>query len=161
MTTKPLAALGIAGLCLAGIPSFAAADVRFAVTLPTTVQGPVTGRVIVVTSRRATPEPRLAFGLGGPPAFGIDVEGLKPGETAVVDAKSDGYPFDLSALPAGEYEVQALLVRYTQAKRSDGHTIWVPFSETRAQAPRFPGNLFRSNSESSWIPPARHRSHFP
>ena len=145
MTTKPSAALLLwitAGLCLAGFPSSVAADVRFAVTLPATEQGPVTGRLIVVVSKRATPEPRLAFGLNGPPAFGIDVAALKPGETAVVDAKSDGYPFDLGALPPGEYEVQALLMRYTQAKRSDGHTIWVPFSDARAQAPRFPGNLF-------------------
>ncbi len=145
MTTKRLAALVFwitAGLCSAGFFSPAAAEVRFAVTVPATEPGPVTGRLIVVASRRATPEPRLAFGLNGPPAFGIDVENLKPGETAVVDAKSDGYPFELGALPPGEYEVQALLVRYTQAKRSDGHTIWVPFSEARAQAPRFPGNLF-------------------
>ena len=145
MTTKPLAALLFritAGVCLAGFASSAAAEVRFAVTLPATAPGPVTGRLIVVTARKAAPEPRIAFGLNGPPAFGIDVEGLKPGETAVVGAKSDGYPFDIGALPPGEYEVQALLVRYTQAKRADGHTIWVPFSDTRAQAPRFPGNLF-------------------
>lgn len=145
MTTKPFAALLFwitAGICSSGFFSPAAADVRFAVALPATVQSPVTGRLIVVTARKAAPEPRLAFGLNGPPAFGIDVEGLKPGETAVVGATSDGYPFDLRELPAGDYEVQALLVRYTQAKRADGHTIWVPFSDTRATAPRFPGNLF-------------------
>ena len=111
-------------------------------TLPASEAGPITGRVVVVTARHAAPEPRLAFGLGGPPAFGIDVDGLKPGETAIVDAKADGYPFELAALPAGEYEVQALVVRYTQAKRADGHTLWVPFSDARVMAPRFPGNLF-------------------
>ena len=145
MKTRPLAALLFwiaAGICTAGVATPATAQVRFAVTLPATEPGPVTGRLIVVTSKRATPEPRLAFGLNGPPAFGIDVENLKPGGTAVVDAKSDGYPFDLGALPPDEYEVQALLIRYTQAKRADGHTIWVPFSDVRAQAPRFPGNLF-------------------
>ena len=144
MRTKALALLFwiAAGICSAGVASPAAADLTFAVTLPASETGPITGRLIVVASKRATPEPRLAFGLNGPPAFGIDVEGLKPGDTAVVDAKSDGYPFDLGQLPPGDYEVQALLVRYTQAKRADGHTIWVPFSDARAQAPRFPGNLF-------------------
>ena len=145
MTTNRLAALVFwitAGICSAGFFSPAAAEVRFAVTVPAIEQGPVTGRLIVVVSRRATPEPRLAFGLNGPPAFGIDVENLKPGETAVIGAKSDGYPFDLGALPPGEYDVQALLVRYTQAKRADGHTIWVPFSDARAPEPRFPDNLF-------------------
>ena len=67
---------------------------------------------------------------------------MKPGETAVVGAKSDGYPFALRELPPGDYKVQALLVRYTQAKRADGHTIWVPFTDARVTAPRYPGNLF-------------------
>ena len=120
----------------------AAADVTFSVTLPAAEQGPITGRLIVVTSKRATPEPRIALGFAGPPAFGIDVEGLKPGQTVVIDAKSDGYPYSLAELPADEYDVQALLIRYTQAKRADGHTVWVPFSDSRATAPRFPGNLF-------------------
>jgi putative esterase len=120
----------------------AAADVTFSVTLPASEQGAITGRLIVVTSKRATPEPRIALGFAGPPAFGIDVEGLKPGQTVVIDAKSDGYPYGLAQLPADEYEVQALLIRYTQAKRADGHTVWVPFSDSRATAPRFPGNLF-------------------
>ena len=116
------------GICAAGVTPSAAAEVTFAVTLPASEAGPITGRLIVVAAKKAAPEPRMAFGLNGPPAFGIDVEGLKPGETAVVGAKSDGYPFALGELPPGDYEVQALLVRYTQAKRADGHTIWVPFS---------------------------------
>ena len=132
----------VGALCALLLSAPAHAEVTFAVTLPASEKSPLTGRLIVVASTRATPEPRLAFGFGGPPAFGIDVEGLKPGETVIIGAKSDGYPFDLAQLPPNEYEVQALLIRYTQAKRSDGHTIWVPFSDARAQAPRFPGNLF-------------------
>jgi hypothetical protein len=155
VVTKPLASLLFwiaAGLSAAGFPSLAAAEVTFAVTLPATEQGRVTGRLIVVAAKKASPEPRLAFGFNGPPAFGIDVEDLKPGETVVVGAKSDGYPFDLGELPPGEYEVQALLVRYTQAKRADGHTIWVPFSEARAQASRFPGNLFSKPARAKLDP---------
>jgi len=112
----------------------AAAEVTFVVTLPASQQGPITGRLIVVASKRTTLEPRLAFGFNGPPAFGIDVEDLKPGQTAVIDAKSDGYPFGLRALPPDDYEVQALLVRYTQARRADGHTIWVPLFDKKTGA---------------------------
>lgn len=145
MTTKALAKLLFwiaAGIGSAGFSAPAAAEVTFAVTLPAGEHDPITGRLIIVASKNATPEPRLAFGFNGPPAFGIDVEDLKPGEIAVVDAKSDGYPFGLRELPSGDYEVQAILVRYTKARRADGHTIWVPVSDARVTAPRFPENLF-------------------
>ncbi len=140
-------------MCAAGLASPAAADITFSVTLPRSERVPVTGRLIVVASAKATPEPRLALGFNGPPAFGIDVEGLQPGETVVVDAKSDGYPFLLRDLPPGDYEVQAVLVRYTQARRADGHTIWIPISDARVTAPRFPGNL-HSRSIRARLDPA-------
>jgi hypothetical protein len=43
--------------------------------------------------------------------FGIDAEGLKPGEEAVIDGNVFGYPLkSISLIPAGKYWVQALLV---------------------------------------------------
>ena len=95
----------------------AAAQVRFAVTLPAgSVEQPVTGRLIVVADRRAdgaasSREPRQMIGMNGPPAFGVDVENLRPGATVIVDAKADGFPFDLDQLPVGDYRVQAVLIR--------------------------------------------------
>ncbi|MGY4395729.1 hypothetical protein ACVWZA_000890 [Sphingomonas sp. UYAg733] len=132
----------------------AAAQVRFAVTLPATVKGPVTGRLIVITARKDTPEPRLAIGMNGPPVFGMDVEGLKPGETRVVDARADGFPFDMSKLPAGDYSVQAVLIAYTQTKRSDGHTIWVPVTQERVIAFMNPGNPYSKVAKVALDPAA-------
>ncbi|HYD45134.1 MAG TPA: hypothetical protein VEA79_07715, partial [Phenylobacterium sp.] len=118
-TAGALAALALAGL--------AEAAPRFEVTLdPSISKTPMTGRLIVVAATRETPEPRLTVGLAGPAAFAIDVEELKPGSSATVDAKAVGYPMeDISKLPAGEYHVQALMVRYDKVTRSDGKTLWV------------------------------------
>lgn len=108
----------------------------------------MTGRLIVVATRRQTDgapakgEPRLMIGMNGPPAFGMDVENFRPGSTVNLDATSDGFPFGLERLPAGDYSVQAVLVPYKKAKRSDGHTIWVPMSDQRVIAPLFPGNSY-------------------
>lgn len=120
------------------------AEVNFAVTLPAGAEGPVTGRLIVVVSRTESPEPRLVIAINGPPAFGMDVEGLRPGAAAVVDGRADAYPVEnLAALPAGDYWAQAVLIKYTRVTRSDGHTIWVPIPNgPRSFSTMMAGNLY-------------------
>jgi hypothetical protein len=121
----------------------AGAEIGFAVTLPeASASGPVTGRLIVVASPTDGPEPRLQIDITGPPAFGTDVEGLRPGATAMVDGSADSFPIDLSALPAGDYHVQAVLTRYTQVDRADGHRIWVPLTHRRVFSTMIAGNLY-------------------
>ncbi|QNQ08547.1 alpha/beta hydrolase-fold protein [Sphingomonas alpina] len=122
----------------------ALAQVRFSVTLPGDAKtGPVTGRLIVVAASSDTAEPRLVIGMNGPPSFGVDVDALKPGGSITVGQESIGYPIDLKRLPPGDYNIQAVLIRYVLAKRSDGHTIWVP-SPNPQRAPAFMsgGNLY-------------------
>lgn len=138
----------------------ASAQVRFTVTLSDTFGGePITGRLIVVANRtqagdRVTNrEPREMIGMNGPPAFGIDVDGMRPGQTVTLDAQADGFPFALDRLPAGDYSVQAVLIRYTLAKRADGHSIWVPMNDQRAVAPLFSGNPY-SKSVNVRLDPA-------
>src|SRR3546814_13053246 len=70
--------LALVGLAF-GAP--AAAQISFSVTLPQSATSePVTGRLIVVTTRRAADgapapvEPRQSLGMNGQPAFGMDVE---------------------------------------------------------------------------------------
>jgi len=127
----------------AGLPISASAETTFAVTLPqSTPGGPITGRLIVVAARTDTPEPRLQVSITGAPAFAIDVEALRPGAVATVGASADSFPVDLSALPAGDYHVQATLVRYTLANRSDGHRIWVPITDRRVFSTMIAGNLY-------------------
>lgn len=120
-----------------------AGAVEFRVTLdPAGADTPVTGRLIVAVARSGETEPRLAIGLNGPAIFGRDVEALAPGASADVGADSDAYPFDLGALPAGEYRMQALLVRYTRVERADGHVLWLPITDRRVPFVHKPGNLY-------------------
>ena len=82
-------------------------------SVPATLEPkPLDGRVILVLSRRATPEPRMArmTSLDAQPMFGVDVDGLRPGQPAVIDASTRGWPVEsLRDIPAGEYFVQATL----------------------------------------------------
>ncbi len=123
---------------------------RFDLSFPSSIQAtPVDGRVYVVITRDGRTEPRLQFGKSGGqyrsvPFFGEDVTGFAPGHTAVIDAKSEGYPLDhLSDLPPGEYFVQAVLNVYTTFHRADGHVVKLHMDQWEGQDfPRSPGNLY-------------------
>ena len=124
----------------------AVADARFEISYPASLDnGPITGRVFVMISKTDRVEPRLQAGSynASVPFYGLDVNALKPGDNAVVDASVLGYPVEsLSQLPAGEYYVQALLNVYTQVHRKDGHVIWVHMDQWEGQQwNRSPGNL--------------------
>jgi hypothetical protein len=135
LTAACVAALGVAvtGASKPVVPvevrAPAIAPPRFEITLPGAVRRtPLTGRLMVVVSRAgatANPPRMLAPNFAGPAMYAIDVEQLTPGQTAIVDAKAVGYPKPMADLPAGDYDVQALVNAYTQVRRSDGHTIWV------------------------------------
>lgn len=137
----------------------AAAQVRFAVTVPAeAAKGPITGRLIVTLSKSATPEPRLTIGslsLIGQPIFGMDVEAMKPGQPVFLDERAAGFPDTLDKLPAGDYHVQAVLIPYTFAKRSDGHRIWVPYAPVQLPMSRYPGNLYSKTKSLRIDPGAR------
>ena len=131
---------------------------RFRVSFPASAHAaPVTGRVFVVISNRERPEPRLQVGSWGdtPPLFGADVAQLTPGEAALIDGSTLGYPTtSLADIPAGDYYVQALLNVYTQCHRSDGHTLWVHLDQWQGQQfNRAPGDLF-SEVEKFHLDPA-------
>ncbi len=119
---------------------------RFEISFPADVHAaPITGRVFLVFSRSATPEPRFdaqSFEQSAP-LFGIDVDALRPGEPAVIDDSTLGYPIaSIRDLPAGDYWVQAILNVYTQVHRADGHTIWVHLDHWEGQNfATSPGNL--------------------
>src|SRR5262245_12633199 len=122
--------LALLGLCLLSITcSKTTTGPQFVVSLPPSAAGqPITGRVFVMISREETPEPRLQAGAWerSVPFFGLDVEQLKSGQSAMIDGKTWGYPVEyLNQIPAGDYYVQALLNVYNEFKRSDGHTLWL------------------------------------
>ena len=122
-------------------------QLKFEISFPASVHSkPITGRVYVMISNKQYPEPRLQVGSWGshPPFFGVDVHRLKPGEPAVIDRNTLGYPTrSLSDIPAGNYYVQALVNIYTEFHRSDGHTIWAHMDHWEGQQfNRSPGNLY-------------------
>jgi hypothetical protein len=120
---------------------------RFEISFPASVHAqPITGRVFVMISLLDKPAPMLQAGSWElrTPFFGANVSQLKPGQEAVIDAKTLGYPLkSLSGIPAGDYYVQALMNIYTECHRSDGHTIWVHMDHWEGQQfNRSPGNLY-------------------
>ncbi len=108
---------------------------------------PVTGRLVLVVSGKAGPEePRLQVGDWDNvlvPVFGTDVQNFSPGQTAVINNSTPGFPVSsLEQLPEGDYYVQAILNVYSQCRRSDGHTLWVHLDRWEGQQfNQSPGNL--------------------
>ncbi len=128
-------------------PKTPVSDRRFEVSFAASAHAQrITGRVFVMISNTDEPEPRLQTGSWGDtaPLFGADVAQLRPGEAAVIDGSTLGYPpKSLSDIPAGDYYVQALINVYTECHRSDGHSIWVHFDQWEGQQfNRSPGNLY-------------------
>jgi hypothetical protein len=129
---------------------------RFEITFPAGAHAaPVTGRVYVMISRTASPEPRLAIGRTGGPFYGRDVEKLAPGAIAIIDASDLGSPVEsLSDVPAGDYYVQGFVNIYSEFRRSDGHVLWMHDDQWEGQQfNRSPGNLY-SETQKVHLDPA-------
>jgi hypothetical protein len=104
------------------------------------------GRVFLLLSTDPGDEPRMQ--IDDTPTsqliFGVDVDGLQPGQAVVVDERADGYPIrSLRELPAGEYFVQAVLHRYETFHRADGKTVKLPMDRGEGQRWNVaPGNFY-------------------
>ncbi|MFQ5571661.1 MAG: hypothetical protein ACE5G0_18425 [Rhodothermales bacterium] len=107
---------------------------------------PLDGRVLLLISDNEEAEPRFQIGarLNTMQIFGIDVDGLAPGEEAVIDAGVFGYPVrSITEMPPGEYTVQAVLHRYETFNLATGHTVKLPMDRGEGQHwNRAPGNLY-------------------
>ncbi len=135
-----------------GQPTVQESDFRFEISVPASVlDETLTGRMFVVISRNNDVIPRYGeravrfqAGRTGVPFFGVDVEDLRPGEPAVIDANTFGSPLEsLLELPAGDYYVQAVFHKYTQFNRSDGHTVWMHDDQWEGQNWKTsPGNIY-------------------
>ena len=126
--------------------------VRFAVSYPADLHaGPLDGRLLLMFSTDDAAEPRFQISTGPSTQqiFGIDVEGLTPGEEVVFDDTVLGYPRDsLADVPAGTYHVQALLHVYETFTRSDGHVVKLPMDRGEGQQwNRAPGNLYSTPAQ--------------
>jgi hypothetical protein len=122
-------------------------ELRFNVSFPDEQSdSPIDGRVLLMISTDSSKEPRqqISDDPNTGQIFGIDVDGLKPGDNAVIDPNALGYPRRaLSEIPAGTYTVQALLHRYETFHRADGHIVKLPMDRGEGQHWNLaPGNLY-------------------
>ena len=133
----------VAALCAT---SLAAQAPSFEVSVdPATRATPLTGRLIVVVSKTAQPEPRMLMSPQGPAMFAVDLSQLRAGQPAALDTKTAlGYPVPLASLPAGEYYAQALVDVYEQVTRAaDGKTLWLPMNDGTQQVMQIAaGNIY-------------------
>jgi hypothetical protein len=142
------ASLGLGLAALAGGPAATAANgLRIAVSFPASLEPAAQdGRVVVILSKDDSAEPRFQVsdtGLNTQQIFGVDVDGLKPGQDAIIDTSVLGYPLEgLLEVPAGTYSFQAVLHKYETLHRADGRVLKLPMDRGEGQQwNRAPGNL--------------------
>jgi len=108
--------------------------------------GPLDGRLLVMLSTDPGAEPRFQINdsPGTQVIAGIDVDGWRPGQPAVVDGRAVAYPLQsLDEIPPGTYTVQALLQVYETFHRADGKVVKLPMDHGEGrQWNRAPGNLY-------------------
>ena len=133
---------------------------------PELCKTPVDGRLLVMLSTDAKDEPRfqISESTKTQQIFGIDVEGLAPGQEAVIDGTTLGYPLEsLRQVPAGKYRIQALLHKYETFHRAQGPVVKLPMDRGEGQQwNKAPGNLYSTPQEitieSGRTPPRRSAS---
>ncbi len=104
------------------------------------------GRLMLLLANNDKSEPRnqINFGLNTQLAFGVDVEGMKPGQEIVIDENAFGFPVRaINKIPPGEYYVQALINRYETFTLKNGKTVKLPPDQGEGQHWNSkPGNFY-------------------
>ena len=104
------------------------------------------GRLMLLLANNDKTEPKnqINFGLDTQLAFGVDVEGMKPGQEIIVDASAFGFPAkSIKDIPAGDYFVQALINRYETFHLKSGKTVKLPPDQGEGQQWNSkPGNFY-------------------
>ena len=142
-----------------GVSAAAAEPLRFLVSFsPAVSERPVDGRVVLIISTDPSDEPRNQV-VDDPKtqlAFGVDVDGLKPGEDALIDGDALGYPLhSIREIPKGTYHIQAVLQVYETFQRGDGHKLKLPVDRGEGrQWNKTPGNFYSTPREVT-IDPTR------
>jgi hypothetical protein len=104
------------------------------------------GHIVLMLANNNQSEPRnqINFGLKTQLAFGLDVDGLKPGEEIFIDESVFGFPVrSIKDIPAGDYYVQALINRYETFHLKNGKTVKLPPDQGEGQHWNTkPGNFY-------------------
>lgn len=128
-------------------PAPPAVPFRFAISFTKAMSAQAQdGHLILILAKSEKSEPRFLVteGLKAQPVFGIDVNGMAPGQEVIIDEKSMGFPFaSVNDLPDGDYFVQAVINRYETFKLKTGHTVKLPPDMGEGQQwNRKPGNFY-------------------
>lgn len=117
-------------------------SVQFA---PELSSAPQDGRLLVLLSNDPSDEPRFQIGIGleSQMVFGVDVNGMKPGENIKIDS-AFGYPvMNFRDIPPGEYYAQAVINRYETFTLENGKKVKLPPDQGEGQQwNRKPGNFY-------------------
>ncbi|WP_020529400.1 alpha/beta hydrolase-fold protein [Flexithrix dorotheae] len=117
---------------------------------------PLDGRILLLLAKNDKEEPRFQINDGSKSQliFGIDVDGLKPGEKAIVNAEVFGYPINsIKDIPAGDYLVQAVFNKYETFNLSTGHSVKLPPDKGEGQKWNIkPGNLYSTPQKINFDP---------
>ena len=141
-------AVALSSIASAQTPAQPAGGLTVTVTYPASLgAGPFDGRVLFLVSKDDAAEPRFQIsdtGLGTQQVFGVDVSNWKPGDKARFDGSVPGYPVEsIKQIPAGTYNVQAVLHKYETFKRADGHVVKLPMDRGEGQHwESAPGNFY-------------------
>jgi len=105
------------------------------------------GRLLLMLSTNDKSEPRFQIndGLETQLVFGLDVEGLKPGQQIILEnSNAFGFPVRyIKNIPPGEYFIQALINRYETFPLKSGQTVKLPPDQGEGQQwNRKPGNFY-------------------
>src|SRR5688572_28574114 len=107
---------------------------------------PLDGRLLLLLANNDKSEPRFQIGDGLKTqlVFGMDVDGWKPGNEAVVGANAFGFPIrNINDIPPGVYYAQAIINRYESFKLANGKTVNLPPDQGEGQQWNSkPGNLY-------------------
>jgi hypothetical protein len=147
-STLFFAATAVQFLALLTSPSaFAADGPSFSVSFSASISDkPIDGRILLALSNDPSDEPRMQ--INDTPKtqmiFGVDVDGMQPGQAKIVDASAAGYPLkSLRDVPAGNYYAQVVLHCYETFHRADGYTVKMPMDRGEGQHWNLaPGNLY-------------------
>jgi hypothetical protein len=126
-----------------------AGSTSFAVSFPAERSASaLDGRLVLLLSPDLSREPRSHVDpdepLSAPYMFGLNVEGLAPGQVAIFDDKAFGWPAAvLSQVPPGNYLAQVVLNRYETFHLADGRVLQLPPERGEGQQwASKPGNLY-------------------
>ena len=156
MINRKLAGAVSAGAIMSALTGAAFAD-TFSIQLSDqAVTEAHDGRVILIITPDGEKEPRFQVkqSYDAPQIFGVNVDGLAPGESLEIAPGILGFPAkDMKDVPAGDYYVQAVLHKYDTFNLSNGKTVKLPAARGAGQNWRLePGNVISAPQKVSFDP---------